>query len=212
MQASQQFNIVTPSGDLLVELEEGDQWQKWDLVEDFQRSGASNHVYVLDPDAGEIRFGDGGHGARPAEGQRIRATYQASPNRTFSAKLSVTDTAGSIVTDTIQVTVNNLLPEIAPVDDRETNEGQPIAFTTTFSDPGVLDTHSATIDWGDGSVEDASIEGANGAGTVSGAHVYIDDGSYDVSVTVQTMATQNRLRHFKWSLRTLRRSSSRRMI
>jgi hypothetical protein len=32
-------------------------------------------VYVLDPQAGQIRFGDGTHGARPASGAKLSATY-----------------------------------------------------------------------------------------------------------------------------------------
>jgi len=35
-------------------------------------------VFVLDPEAGQITFGDGAHGARPPEGSRLRATYDFS--------------------------------------------------------------------------------------------------------------------------------------
>ena len=59
--------------------------------------------------------------------------------------------------------------------------------------PGTLDTHTATIDWGDGTAAEsdgdrdadrsAGFDDA-GAGTVSGSHVYADDGVYTVTVTV----------------------------
>jgi hypothetical protein len=35
-------------------------------------------VFVLDPEAGQITFGDGAHGARPQEGTTLRATYDFS--------------------------------------------------------------------------------------------------------------------------------------
>jgi predicted phage baseplate assembly protein len=35
-------------------------------------------VFVLDPEAGQITFGDGAHGARPPEESRLRATYDFS--------------------------------------------------------------------------------------------------------------------------------------
>ena len=35
-------------------------------------------VFLLDPEAGQIRFGDGVHGRRPPAGARIRATYEYS--------------------------------------------------------------------------------------------------------------------------------------
>ena len=37
-----------------------------------------SHVFALNPESGEIRFGDGAHGARPAEAARIRASYEYS--------------------------------------------------------------------------------------------------------------------------------------
>jgi len=33
------------------------------------------HVYLLDPESGQLRFGDGTHGARPPAGATLRATY-----------------------------------------------------------------------------------------------------------------------------------------
>ncbi|HEY2115106.1 MAG TPA: baseplate J/gp47 family protein [Candidatus Angelobacter sp.] len=39
---------------------------------------AKARVFVLDPEAGQITFGDGAHGARPPEESRLRATYDFS--------------------------------------------------------------------------------------------------------------------------------------
>ena len=115
----------------------------------------------------------------------VTASRHYPQDGTFAVSLGVTDTAGSVHSDAIDVTVANLPPEVDPVDDRETNEGETLSFTTTFADPGILDTHTATIDWGDGTVEPAPVVEQGGAGTVSGiSHVYLDDGTYTVTVTV----------------------------
>ena len=53
-----------------------------------------------------------------------------------------------------------------------------------FTDAGLLDTHSAEIDWGDGAVEPATVSQAAGAGTAGGEHVYLEPGVYTVTVTV----------------------------
>jgi uncharacterized delta-60 repeat protein len=63
--------------------------------------------------------------------------------------------------------------------------GSPLTLTAYFTDAGVLDTHTATIDWGDGSsLTIANIEEANGAGTASGAHSYAAGGTYTAIVSV----------------------------
>ncbi len=104
---------------------------------------------------------------------------------TFTVTLTVCDdaTAGSrCTTDSTTVTVANVAPTVTAIPGPLTlDEGQAMALTqlATFSDPGINDTHTATIDWGDGNSE------AAGTGSpVSGAHTYIQDGLYTITVTV----------------------------
>jgi hypothetical protein len=59
-----------------VEVDEGQGLERWRRVEELGRAGPNDRVYVLEPDTGTIRFGDGRHGRRPAPGARIRATYR----------------------------------------------------------------------------------------------------------------------------------------
>jgi Ca2+-binding RTX toxin-like protein len=64
-------------------------------------------------------------------------------------------------------------------------EGEPVNVNGTFTDVGVLDTHTAEVDWGDGSAPEplALVQGA-GFGSVSGSHIYVAGGVYTVTVTV----------------------------
>ncbi|MEP4380244.1 MAG: PKD domain-containing protein, partial [Alphaproteobacteria bacterium] len=65
------------------------------------------------------------------------------------------------------------------------DEGTAVTVTKDFTDVGVNDTHTATIDWGDGTVTTGTVTGTpGGSGTVTGNHVYADNGEYDVTVTV----------------------------
>jgi VCBS repeat-containing protein len=68
-----------------------------------------------------------------------------------------------------------------------------VSIAATFNDLGTLDTHTATIDWGDGHVTEGSVsespfgppgstEGADG--TITGSHTYTKAGVYTVKVTV----------------------------
>ncbi len=61
------------SGSLELEVEDEDGWRAWLEVDGFHASGESDRHYVLDAEAGEVRFGDGLRGYLPQIGQRLRA-------------------------------------------------------------------------------------------------------------------------------------------
>src|SRR5262249_4829024 len=46
------------------------------------------------------------------------------------------------------------------------------------------DTHTATWDWGDGSMTTGTVQEAAGSGTVTGSHAYTKGGSFSVKLTV----------------------------
>ncbi|HEX5418250.1 MAG TPA: Calx-beta domain-containing protein [Chloroflexota bacterium] len=60
------------------------------------------------------------------------------------------------------------------------------AFTATlsFSDLDLPDTHTAVVDWGDGSRTTATISEANGKGTGQASHAYTAAGLYTLTATV----------------------------
>jgi hypothetical protein len=70
------------------------------------------------------------------------------------------------------------------------DEGESVTVSAGFTDDvspaDRNDTHSASINWGDGSVTAGVVSetAGSGTGTVSGTHAYRDNGSYTVTVTV----------------------------
>jgi uncharacterized repeat protein (TIGR01451 family) len=120
-----------------------------------------------------------------------------SPDKTFNLSnvyaddgvyvvtVTVSDDDGGVGSDTLTVTVNNVAPTVQAGSNQTINEGDTISLDpATFTDPGVLDTHTATIGWGDGTVEPGTVTEAGGSGSVEGSHIYPVAGTYTVTVTV----------------------------
>ena len=72
---NQRMTLVNPNvvaGSLTVEVEERGIWKEWSEVDSFAGSGPDDRQYVLDPEAGVVRFG-GVQGRPPQIGERVRA-------------------------------------------------------------------------------------------------------------------------------------------
>ncbi|TBR21117.1 tandem-95 repeat protein, partial [bacterium] len=102
----------------------------------------------------------------------------------FDESVTAIDHAGHAASDTVRVTVLNAAPEVSAGRDRESLEGQVLDLTASFSDPGPLDRHTASADWGDGTSTPMLIEEAGGAGTARAQHSYADEGTFLVTITV----------------------------
>jgi Ca2+-binding RTX toxin-like protein len=64
-------------------------------------------------------------------------------------------------------------------------EGSATSISKDFTDADTNDTHTATIDWGDGNTSVGIVtKTTGGSGTVNGSHVYSDVGAHAVTVTV----------------------------
>lgn len=110
----------------------------------------------------------------------VNPSFTWSDDHTGTIGLKVTDDGGLTDTDSTTVTVNNVAPVVDAGPDVTNYSGQTHQLTATFTDPGLLDTHTATIDWGDSSLEPGIVDN----NTVTGSHVYFVSGSYTITVTV----------------------------
>ncbi len=110
------------------------------------------------------------------------ATHTYDDQGVFIAQASVSDDTGKSGLDTLTITVSNATPVVVAganlVVGVSTVSDEVLA---TFTDAGVLDTHTAMIDWGDGT---PLATGTVDAGSVRGSHSYGFYGLYTVTVTV----------------------------
>lgn len=90
----------------------------------------------------------------------------------------------------------NTAPEIisltAPDFDNKGASGDSITLSGSFSDPDLLDTHTVTVDWGNGDVETLTAGQVDqNADTFSANYVYDDGGIYTITVTVSDGVNQD---------------------
>jgi hypothetical protein len=106
----------------------------------------------------------------------------------FVATLQATDDGGA--TGSASVTINgaNVAPTAAingvTHDTLVLVAGQPVTFTGGFTDPGQLDTHTSTLDWGDQTPVDTYSFAAGVQTDVTDEHAYAAAGSYSITYSV----------------------------
>lgn len=107
-------------------------------------------------------------------------------NGIYTITATVTDNEGASKTDTLKVTVNNIAPSVsiitAPID--PVSIGTEITVNASFTDPGILDTHTAIWNWGDGTTSEGIVNEMNGTGTVEDTHIYATPGVYTITLNV----------------------------
>lgn len=86
----------------ILQVEEPQGWQTWSEIETFAASSESDRHFLLDKQAGQIRFGTGINGSVPQIGQRIRVTeYKYGGGR-----------AGNVAAESINKLVSNPLVKV----------------------------------------------------------------------------------------------------
>ena len=128
-----------------------------------------------------------GNGAHETFGQSVpfsAARLDGPSSHTITAK--ATDSGGLSASGPATVNVQNVKPTVGPIN----APIDPVSVKTTistsadFTDPGVLDTHTALWDWGDGSTSPGVIRETGGSGSVSGSHTYAAAGLYTLKLTL----------------------------
>ena len=116
----------------------------------------------------------------------------ATASDTFFVHVTLRDDDGGSDNSKAEITVDNVRPVLVVANNQTVNEGQLLDLSIIgapplglFIDDGTLDSHTATVDWGDGTpIEQPTIFSASGSGALAGTHTYNDDGIYTVTVTV----------------------------
>ncbi len=114
----------------------------------------------------------------------------ATPVDVNDITVTITDNDNlSDVDNSLSITVSNVNPVItsfasdATFEDKG-EEGEPVTITANFTDVGTLDTHAATVDWGDGTTSNATVTQGSGSGTIEADHIYANGGVYVVTLTL----------------------------
>ena len=131
----------------------------------------------------EVDFGDGARLAGTIAADACTAPVHAyADNGTYVITVVVTDATGS-ASATAAHEVRNAAPAVGePQVAAVGRSPRDVAASAGFTDAGLGDTHTCTVDYGDGT---AAQPGILGAGECQGPnHTYKRKGSYDVTVSV----------------------------
>ena len=119
------------------------------------------------------------------------ATINSTASQTVT--ISATDSDNAVSTTTFQLVVNHVGNNVAPVITAISNssptcggvlQGERVTVSASFTDANAGDTHTASINWGDGITTVGTVTESNGSGSVAGNHIYATGGFYTVTVSV----------------------------
>ncbi|MCA9229492.1 MAG: hypothetical protein KDA57_02480 [Planctomycetales bacterium] len=95
----------------------------------------------------------------------------------YTITVKVTDDDGGMTSGATSVLVKNVAPVIETLSVTPTmiDEANIVTVSGTYSDIGSLDTHTATIRWGDGTVEAIPLVASGSSGSFTISHFYADN-------------------------------------
>jgi ELWxxDGT repeat protein len=162
-------------------------------------SGSFTDPGTADTHLVTVTWGDGSSDtvALPAGTQSFTSpahTYadNQSGDAPYTISVSVADEDGATGAAATQLVVHNVAPSnvVATTSSTGINEDDSLSLNVAFSDPGTLDTHTVSVDWGDGSTA-TQVNLAAGVNTLNGlTHQYVASsasqagGHFAVAVTV----------------------------
>jgi hypothetical protein len=119
-------------------------------------------------------------------------SFTPDDNGTYVVTLSATDKDGGKGVDQATISVSNVPPVVTKLElsSSSIKENDTVTLSGTFTDPGVLDSHTVTINWGPGE-SSTTLNLAPNVLTFSASHQYLDDNPtgtpsdvYAIGVTV----------------------------
>lgn len=155
----------------------------------------------LDPLTGTVDWGDGTpalplggvmENVQPDATLDFSASHRYGDNGVYDVEVCVNDDDTQTCSSR-SVSVTNVDPTVAAGADVTIDEGDVATATATFSDPGWLDTYTASVDWGDPAlgISPAALQilvnggpGIADQGTTSASKQYGDNGVFTVTTSV----------------------------
>jgi hypothetical protein len=99
--------------------------------------------------------------------------------------IKVQDNQGAIGSGIAQITVNNVTPSPGIISAPSIQlANTSLTASALYTDPGVLDTHTATWNWGDGNTTTGTVTESNGSGSILNSYTYTATGVYTITLTV----------------------------
>lgn len=132
----------------------------------------------------------------------VSAGHTFADNGVYTVSLTVTDSGGGESTETLDITVENVAPNVTTRDIETTHVGEllsildiatftDLGFNNDLANPATSETFTYTINWGDGTINsgDATVDSQGGpgsptAGSLNGSHTYTTADPFSVTVTV----------------------------
>lgn len=137
---------------------------------------------------GTVDYGDGS-GIQPLSlnsDKTFALSHIYKDEGTYVVTVSITDNQGATTTATATITVNNAPFTVssitAPTIPTPVNTS--VTTSASFSDLGILDTHTASWTWGDGNITTGTVTESNGSGSITDSHIYTQAGVYTITLTV----------------------------
>jgi VCBS repeat-containing protein len=168
--------VVTLGGDLMID----------------EGTAFSARGSFSDPDSGDawtasVDYGDGTQQALVLAADKTFSLGHAyRDNGLYTVTVAVHDSGPTTATASFQVRASNVAPQqLTWAGPTQALLGQNVVFTGGFSDPGLADTETASVDWGDGSMSDATVTGGSGVWQVLASHTFFASGTHAVVVTVK---------------------------
>ncbi len=105
----------------------------------------------------------------------------------YSIEVTVADKDGGSGSSNVTHTVNNVAPTLTNVNVATINEAGTATLSGTIGDPGVNDSFTLVIDWGDGSTSE-TFTYPSGTTSFSETHQYLDDNPSGSSSDIYTVS------------------------
>jgi len=163
-------------------------------------TGTYSDVGTQDTHKLTINWGEGAPQIVTVTGGSFDITHQylddnptCTSSDVYTIGVRLTDDDTGFVTRSTTTRITNVAPVLTSLTNSSPDCGQAfmgvdrVTISAAFSDVGKRDTHSASINWGDGTTSTGTVTETigTGIGTVSGSHVYATGGFFTITVTLK---------------------------